>query len=165
MKSNNNSNIVFLRVLITVLMGIVHGITGPGGILRVIPTVKSSKWNLAILYWRCFYFSSTLIMGRFAVERNVCSSKMSASRLPYYAHIPPFPMALFWVFFSFCRCHVVNSSSFGNTWWVEMSVIPQQRVLFNGCSIRENLNPFGEHREEKIRKRLAFVQMMTSIDT
>jgi len=46
----------------------------------------------------------------------------------------------------------------------KMSVIPQTPVLFSGCTIRENLDPFGKYDEGVIRRALEDVQMMKAID-
>mmetsp|Transcript_32508 Transcript_32508/g.43364 ORF Transcript_32508/g.43364 Transcript_32508/m.43364 type:complete len:336 (-) Transcript_32508:374-1381(-) len=45
-----------------------------------------------------------------------------------------------------------------------MSVIPQTPVLFSGCTVRENLDPFCEYDEHAIRNALSDVQMMHEID-
>lgn len=45
-----------------------------------------------------------------------------------------------------------------------MSVINQYPVLFSGCTIRENLNPFEEHDDSVVREALIDVQMMNTID-
>ena len=45
----------------------------------------------------------------------------------------------------------------------EMSVINQHPVLFSGCTIRENLDPFDNHTTEEIREALHDVQMTDTI--
>ena len=45
-----------------------------------------------------------------------------------------------------------------------MSVINQYPVLFSGCTIRENLDPFEEHDDSVVREALIDVQMMNTID-
>lgn len=85
----------FLRTLITIAIGIVHGIAGPGGVLGVIPAVQLHKWNLAILYLGCFCVSSTLTMGCFAAIWGVCSSRTSSSRIPYCSRITAFWVEIF----------------------------------------------------------------------
>ena len=45
-----------------------------------------------------------------------------------------------------------------------MSVINQYPVLFSGCTIRENLDPFEEHDDYVVREALIDVQMMNTID-
>lgn len=46
----------------------------------------------------------------------------------------------------------------------QMSVIPQYPVLFSGCSILENLDPFGKHDKLTIKKALEDVQMWETIE-
>lgn len=45
-----------------------------------------------------------------------------------------------------------------------MSVIPQFPVLFSGCTVRENLDPFHKYDDVRIRKALADVHMMRAIE-
>jgi len=45
----------------------------------------------------------------------------------------------------------------------QMSVIPQTPVLFNGCTVRENLDPFHTYDEEAIWDALADVQMVDAV--
>ena len=45
-----------------------------------------------------------------------------------------------------------------------MAVIPQFPVLFSGCTIRENLDPFSKYSENNIREALEAVQMIDVID-
>jgi ATP-binding cassette subfamily C (CFTR/MRP) protein 4 len=45
-----------------------------------------------------------------------------------------------------------------------MSVIPQTPILFSGCSIRENLDPFGKYEETEIRAALKSVHMLATVD-
>ena len=45
-----------------------------------------------------------------------------------------------------------------------MSVIPQTPVLFSGCSIRENLDPFSKYHDTAIMKVLSDVQMMDTVN-
>lgn len=60
------------------LIGIVHGLAGPGGVLGVIPAVQLQNWKLASLYLACFCLSSTVTMGCFATMYGACSSKIAA---------------------------------------------------------------------------------------
>lgn len=46
----------------------------------------------------------------------------------------------------------------------QMSVIPQTPILFNGCSIRENLDPFSMYDDDTIRKALKDVQMIDVVE-
>jgi ATP-binding cassette subfamily C (CFTR/MRP) protein 4 len=45
-----------------------------------------------------------------------------------------------------------------------ISVIPQTPVLFSGCSIMENIDPFYKYNEEAIKKALRDVQMWEAIE-
>lgn len=44
-----------------------------------------------------------------------------------------------------------------------MAVIPQSPVLFSGCTIRENLDPFGKYDEPRILESIEAVQMLEAI--
>jgi len=46
----------------------------------------------------------------------------------------------------------------------EISVINQVPTLFSGCSVRENLDPFGEYTDEEVRLALTDVQMIETIN-
>jgi hypothetical protein len=72
--------------LAALIMGTVHGLAGPGGILGVIPAVQLRDWKLAILYLGTFCVVSTLTMGTFATVFGTLSSKLvdrSAARLQF----------------------------------------------------------------------------------
>jgi hypothetical protein len=59
---------------ISFLIGIVHGLAGPGGVLGVIPAVQIKDWRLASLYLGSFCLSSTVVMGCFAALYGTFSS-------------------------------------------------------------------------------------------
>jgi len=63
---------------IAFLIGIVHGVAGPGGILGVIPAVELKVWYLSTIYLGCFCISSTLTMGIFAALYGTCSAGVSS---------------------------------------------------------------------------------------
>jgi ATP-binding cassette subfamily C (CFTR/MRP) protein 4 len=46
----------------------------------------------------------------------------------------------------------------------EISVINQVPTLFSGCSVRENLDPFGEYTDDQIREALEDVQMIETVN-
>jgi ABC-type nickel/cobalt efflux system permease component RcnA len=50
--------------IVAFVVGLVHGIAGPGGILGVLPAVQLHSWQKASLYLGTFCFASTLIMVR-----------------------------------------------------------------------------------------------------
>lgn len=62
---------------LTLGIGIVHGVAGPGGVLGVIPAVQLHNAWLSTVYLGSFCLTSTLIMGCFAVTWGKCSSRVS----------------------------------------------------------------------------------------
>jgi hypothetical protein len=52
--------------IVAFLIGIIHGIAGPGGMLGVVPAVEMKSIHSSILYLTSFTISSTLSMGIFA---------------------------------------------------------------------------------------------------
>jgi hypothetical protein len=52
--------------IVSFLIGILHGVAGPGGILGVLPAVEMTHWQSSIVYLASFVVSSTLCMGIFA---------------------------------------------------------------------------------------------------
>lgn len=46
-----------------------------------------------------------------------------------------------------------------------VSVIPQVPVLYGGCSLRENLDPFHHHNDEQINEALKDVHMLEAVQT
>ena len=44
-----------------------------------------------------------------------------------------------------------------------ISVIPQSPVLYGGCSLRENLDPFHHHNDEQITEALLDVHMLEAV--
>jgi hypothetical protein len=72
------------------LVGIVHGLAGPGGILGVIPAVNLQDFRLATIYLGSFCIISTLTMGCYATIYGKCSSKMignaTETKREFYIH-------------------------------------------------------------------------------
>ena len=52
--------------VISIAMGLLHGVAGPGGILGVLPAVEMQHWQSSLLYLGSFMVASTLSMGLFA---------------------------------------------------------------------------------------------------
>ena len=65
------------KKLLTVCIGIVHGVAGPGGVLGVIPAVQLHNVWLSTVYLGSFCVTSTLVMGGFAAAYGICSSRIS----------------------------------------------------------------------------------------
>lgn len=66
---------------ISFLIGIVHGLAGPGGVLGIIPAVQIKDWRLASLYLGSFCLTSTVVMGCFAALYGSFSSILGKSRI------------------------------------------------------------------------------------
>mmetsp|Transcript_9124 Transcript_9124/g.11410 ORF Transcript_9124/g.11410 Transcript_9124/m.11410 type:complete len:337 (+) Transcript_9124:169-1179(+) len=62
------------KPLLSLGIGIIHGVAGPGGVLGVIPAVELHNMKLAMIYLGTFCLSSTLTMGTFAASYGSCSS-------------------------------------------------------------------------------------------
>jgi len=74
--NDSSSSFCSARTLLTVCIGIVHGVAGPGGVLGVLPAVSLHNWGLAITYLVSFCLSSTLTMGIYASLYGVCSTRV-----------------------------------------------------------------------------------------
>ena len=62
------------------IIGILHGVAGPGGVLGVIPAVQLKNWKYSTIYLGSFCISSTLIMGCYAALYGTCSQKLGKER-------------------------------------------------------------------------------------
>jgi hypothetical protein len=75
-----------LRVPIKVMVffaGIVRGLSGPGGVLGVLPAVQLRNPKLSALYLASFCISSALTMGCYATLYGLCSSRLSTAGIVY----------------------------------------------------------------------------------
>ena len=52
--------------IISIAIGLLHGVAGPGGILGVLPAVEMHHWQSSVLYLGSFMMASTVSMGLFA---------------------------------------------------------------------------------------------------
>jgi len=59
------------------VIGIVHGVAGPGGILGVIPAVQLNDWGLSLTYLGAFCSTSILVMGTFAAIYGNITERVS----------------------------------------------------------------------------------------
>ena len=66
--------------LLSIGIGMVHGVAGPGGVLGVIPAVQLHDWRLAVVYLGSFATTSTLAMGTFASGYGFVTKRVSGSK-------------------------------------------------------------------------------------
>jgi len=67
------------KQFLSICIGIVHGVAGPGGVLGVIPAVQLHNMFLSVVYLGSFCVTSTLVMGAYAAGYGMCSSRLSAN--------------------------------------------------------------------------------------
>jgi len=65
--------------VVSVAMGLLHGIAGPGGILGVLPAVEMQHWQSSLLYLGSFMVASTLSMGIFAACYGEATRRIGSS--------------------------------------------------------------------------------------
>lgn len=64
--------------LFAFLIGIVHGLAGPGGVLAVRPAIQLQNIKLAYLYLFIFCITSIIVMSVFAALYGILSDRLSA---------------------------------------------------------------------------------------
>lgn len=69
----------FVQKIIAFVIGTVHGIGGPGGVLGVLPVVELNDWSASGLYILSFVVSSTLCMGAFAACYGEVTKRLGAT--------------------------------------------------------------------------------------
>lgn len=72
------------------LIGIIHGVAGPGGVLGVIPAVQLHNFLLATIYLGTFCLTSIVVMGLFALSYASCTNYLAKT-----CHITKFTIQLF----------------------------------------------------------------------
>ena len=72
--SNNTTQRV-----VSIAMGLLHGVAGPGGILGVLPALELQHWQSSTIYLGSFTITSTLSMGVFAAAYGEGTKRLGAS--------------------------------------------------------------------------------------
>lgn len=65
--------------VVSLAMGLLHGVAGPGGILGVIPAVEMGHWQSSTIYLGSFITGSTISMGSFAALYGEATRRLGAS--------------------------------------------------------------------------------------
>lgn len=65
--------------ILAFIIGIVHGIAGPGAILGVLPAVEMRNWRSSFVYLISFVITSTLSMGVFAALYGEVSKRIAST--------------------------------------------------------------------------------------
>ena len=66
----------FMQHLLSFIIGLIHGVAGPGGILGVLPAVEMTSVYSSVLYLGSFILASTLSMGLFAALYGEVTRRM-----------------------------------------------------------------------------------------
>lgn len=105
-----------IQRIVAFIIGTVHGIGGPGGVLGVLPAVELNDWSAAVLYLVSFVLSSTVCMGGFAAFYGEATKRLGAT-----ADIVEFVLNLF-----SCGLSVVVGAI-----WVGFSIYGGREKLFH----------------------------------
>jgi hypothetical protein len=65
--------------MVSLAMGLLHGVAGPGGILGVLPAVEMQHWQSSTIYLSSFIVGSTVSMGCFASLYGEATRRLGAS--------------------------------------------------------------------------------------
>lgn len=84
-------NLNIPKPLLSLGIGIIHGVAGPGGVLGVLPAVQLHNLALASIYLFTFCVVSTLTMGTYAALYGTFSSYISTGR----ETVTPFRVEIF----------------------------------------------------------------------
>ena len=82
------------KKFLSIGIGIVHGVAGPGGILGVVPAVQLHDLWLSILYLGTFCITSTIVMGTFAAAYGILSSRLSENNRTFEFRMEVFSSGL-----------------------------------------------------------------------
>jgi hypothetical protein len=105
-----------VQKIVAFIIGTVHGIGGPGGVLGVLPAVELNDWSAASLYLISFVLSSTVCMGGFAAFYGEATKRLGAT-----ADVVEFALNLF-----SCGLSVVVGAV-----WVGFSIYGGREILFH----------------------------------
>jgi hypothetical protein len=70
----------FNQRVLSFLIGMLHGVAGPGGILGVLPAVEMQNWRSSSLYLSSFVVASTLSMGGFAAIYGEITKRIGSTQ-------------------------------------------------------------------------------------
>lgn len=65
--------------IVSFLIGVLHGVAGPGAILGVLPAVEMQSWRASTIYLLSFIFASTLSMGAFAALYGEITKRLGST--------------------------------------------------------------------------------------